>query len=63
MDFEAVRSLFVTLRRGYSGSPWFHQRILRSLGLRKRHQCMEKPNNETVRGMLFKASGVAPENH
>ncbi len=51
-----VRSLFVTLRRGYAGRPWFHRRILEALGLKTRHQCVEKPNNSTIRGMLSRVS-------
>ena len=50
----AIRSLFVTLRRSVNGKPWFHRRILTALGLHTRHQCLEKPNNETIRGMLNK---------
>jgi ribosomal protein L30 len=49
-----VQSLFVTLRRGYAGTPWFHRRILEALGLQHRHQCVEKPNNASIRGMLSK---------
>ncbi|GFR45483.1 hypothetical protein Agub_g6827, partial [Astrephomene gubernaculifera] len=51
---QVVRSLFVTLRRGYAGTPWFHRRILEALGLKHRHQCIEKPNNSSIRGMLAK---------
>lgn len=49
-----VRSLFVTLRRGYSRLPHFHRSILVALGLRRRHTCLEKPNNPMIRGMLMK---------
>lgn len=49
-----MHSLFVTLRRGLAGRPHFHLRILEALGLHKRHQCVEKPNNESIRGMLAK---------
>ncbi|GLI59256.1 hypothetical protein VaNZ11_001102 [Volvox africanus] len=51
---QVVKSLFVTLRRGFAGTPWFHRRILDSLGLKRRHQCVEKPNNKSIRGMLVK---------
>ncbi|KAG2423698.1 hypothetical protein HXX76_015088 [Chlamydomonas incerta] len=51
---QAVKSLFVTLRRGFAGTPWFHRRVLESLGLKYRHQCVEKPNNLSIRGMLSK---------
>lgn len=54
---DFVRSLFVTLRRGLAGKPWFHKRIIQALGLRTRHQCVEKPNTDTIRGMLMKVGG------
>lgn len=51
---QVVQSLFVTLRRGFAGTPWQHRRILEALGLKRRHQCLEKPNNSMIRGMLSK---------
>uniref|UniRef100_A0A7R9YT99 Large ribosomal subunit protein uL30m n=1 Tax=Chlamydomonas euryale TaxID=1486919 RepID=A0A7R9YT99_9CHLO len=51
---QAVRSLFVTLRRGMAGKPWFHRRVVEALGLSRRHDCVEKPNNASIRGMLHK---------
>lgn len=51
---QEIRSLFVTLKRSYAGTPWFHRAILYALGLRKRHMCVEKPNNASIRGMLLK---------
>ena len=51
---QAVRSLFVTLRRSFIGAPWTHREVLRGLGLARRLQCVEKPNNESVRGSLRK---------
>uniref|UniRef100_A0A7S3VK90 Large ribosomal subunit protein uL30m n=1 Tax=Dunaliella tertiolecta TaxID=3047 RepID=A0A7S3VK90_DUNTE len=56
MEGQYVRSLFVTLRRGWIGKPHFHQRVLAALGLHTRHQCVERPNNESIRGMLAKVS-------
>jgi ribosomal protein L30 len=53
---DVVRSLFVTLRRGMAGKPWFHRRVIEALGLKRRHQCLEKPNNESIRGMLKKVN-------
>lgn len=53
-EADVVRSLFVTLRRGFAGKPWFHRRVVEALGLTKRHQCVEKPNNASIRGMLLK---------
>lgn len=49
-----MRSLFVTLRRGLAGKPWFHKRIIDALGLSRPHDCVEKPNNASIRGMLSK---------
>ena len=51
---EVVRSLFVTLRRGLAGKPWPHRRVVEALGLTRRHDCVEKPNNASIRGMLGK---------
>jgi ribosomal protein L30 len=51
---EAIRTLFVTLRRSQAGKPWFHRRVLDGLGLTKRLSCVEKPNSPTIRGMLRK---------
>jgi large subunit ribosomal protein L30 len=53
---EAVRTFFVTLRRSPIGVPWFHKRVLRSLGLVRRHDCVERPNNANVRGQLEKVA-------
>ncbi|KAL6759267.1 ribosomal protein L30p/L7e-domain-containing protein [Haematococcus lacustris] len=53
---EYVRSLFVTLRRGLVGKSWMHRRVLTALGLRHPHQCLEKPNNESIRGMVQKVA-------
>ena len=55
MPETAVVSLFVTLRRSFAGTPHFHKKVLSALGLSgKLHQCIEKPNNASVRGMLMK---------
>ncbi len=60
---QFVRSLFVTLRRGMAGKPWFHRRVVDALGLKRRHHCVEKPNNESIRGMLRKVCAlVGPTN-
>jgi len=55
---QYVRSLFVTLRRGMAGRPHFHKAVLTSLGLRTRHQCVERPNNSSIRGMLAKVGAA-----
>lgn len=53
---EAVKTFFVTLRRSPIGVPWFHKRILTSLGLKRRHDCVERVNNAVVRGQLEKVA-------
>ena len=53
-DSQVVRSLFVTLRRSTAGKPWMSRRIIEALGLSKPHECVEKPNNASIRGMLMK---------
>ena len=50
-----VSSLFVTLRRSLAGTRDQHVRILRSLGLWRREQTVEKVNNAGVRGAIDKA--------
>jgi ribosomal protein L30/L7E len=57
-ELDVVRSLFVTLRRGTTRKPWFHQRIINALGLSRPHDCVEKPNNASIRGMLLKVGGT-----
>jgi ribosomal protein L30 len=52
---EAVRTFFITLRRSPIGTPWLHKRILDALGLKRRHDCIERPNNAVIRGQLQKA--------
>ncbi|KAI8475906.1 MAG: ribosomal protein L30p/L7e-domain-containing protein [Monoraphidium minutum] len=53
---QAVRSFFVTLRRSPIGTPWNHKRILASLGLKTRHDCVERANTDIVRGQLQKVA-------
>lgn len=53
---QAIRTLFITLRRSQAGKPWFHRKVLDALGLHKRLACVEKPNNPSIRGMLRKVS-------
>ena len=49
-----IRSFFVTLKRGFAGTKETQIRIIKSLGLRKREQCIEKANNASIRGALDK---------
>mmetsp|Transcript_7613 Transcript_7613/g.15265 ORF Transcript_7613/g.15265 Transcript_7613/m.15265 type:complete len:111 (-) Transcript_7613:451-783(-) len=51
---EAIKSLFVTLKRGFAGKKETHIKTLQSLGLKRREQCVEKPNNASIRGALAK---------
>jgi len=55
-----VQTFFVTLKRSFIGKPWFHKRTLESLGLRRRMQCVEKPNNACIRGELQKVRPAPP---
>jgi large subunit ribosomal protein L30 len=55
-----IRTFFVTLRRSQAGKPYFHRKVLDSLGLRRRLACTEKPNNSIIRGMLRKVRLCQP---
>lgn len=64
-------NLRITLVRSTIGRPWDQERTVRSLGLRRLHQTVERPDNPSIRGMVTKirhlvrveevASGQAPE--
>lgn len=56
---QVVQTFFVTLKRSFIGRPWFHKRILESLGFKRRMQCIEKPNNARIRGELFKVGSLS----
>ncbi|KAL3142407.1 hypothetical protein ABBQ38_002742 [Trebouxia sp. C0009 RCD-2024] len=49
-----VRHLFVTLKRGFAGTRDTHIRIIKSLGLTRRQQTVQKANVATVRGAIDK---------
>lgn len=49
-----VNTLFITLRRSLANTREQQVRIVRSLGLRKREQTVEKNNNAAVRGAIDK---------
>jgi large subunit ribosomal protein L30 len=53
-DAGVIRSLFVTLKRGFAGKKESQVSIVKSLGLHHREQCVEKPNNSSIRGALDK---------
>ncbi len=48
--------MFVTLRKGLARRPADQRAVVEALGLKKRHDCVEKPNNAYIRGMLAKVS-------
>lgn len=54
----AVHSLFVTLRRSLAGTREQHVRVVRSLGLTRREQTVEKPNNAAIRGAIDKVGSA-----
>ena len=49
-----IRHLFVTLKRSFAGTREAHVKIVKSLGLRRREQTVQKPNVATVRGAIDK---------
>lgn len=51
---QPVHSLFITLRRSFAGVREQHRRTLQVLGLKRREQTIEKPNEAWVRGALDK---------
>lgn len=53
-DAGVIRTLFITLRRGFAGKKESQIKIVRSLGLQHREQCVEKPNTRSIRGALDK---------
>lgn len=49
-----MKKLAITLKKGYPGVPEKHRRILKALGLRKRHQTVIKDDLPSIRGMVSK---------
>ena len=49
-----IRYLFVTLKRSFAGTRETHDKIVKSLGLRRRQQTVQKPNSASVRGAIDK---------
>ena len=54
MSEPTIKSLYVTLKRSFAGTPETMVRTLKALGLRRLHQTIKKSNNEKVRGALMK---------
>jgi large subunit ribosomal protein L30 len=48
--------LKITLKRSFIGNPEKMRRVLRSLGLRKIGQSVEKPDIPSIRGMVNKVT-------
>jgi len=51
---DSVKTIKVTLVRSTIERPKIQENTVRSLGLRKLHQTVELPDNESVRGMVTK---------
>jgi large subunit ribosomal protein L30 len=48
------KKLRITLKKSMIGSQKRQRATLESLGLRKRNQTVEQPDNNSIRGMIFK---------
>jgi len=55
-----IRHLFVTLKRSFAGTRETHINTVRSLGLRKREQTVQKANVASVRGAIDKVRLCRP---
>ncbi|MBQ2890230.1 MAG: 50S ribosomal protein L30 [Clostridia bacterium] len=51
-----AKTLKVTLTKSTIGCKKDQIATVEALGLRKLHQCVEKPDNAQIRGMIFKVS-------
>ncbi len=51
-----AKTLKVTLTKSTIGCKKDQIATVKALGLRKLHQCVEKPDNDQIRGMIFKVS-------
>jgi large subunit ribosomal protein L30 len=49
-------TLRITLVRSLIGRPGDQERAVRSLGLRKIHETVERPDDASIRGMIRKVS-------
>lgn len=48
------KGLTISLKRSPIGTPQRHRLVLRSLGLRKMHETVVRPDTPQVRGMIHK---------
>lgn len=53
-----IKHLYVTLKRSFAGTRESHVNILKSLGLRKREQSIQKANTAAARGAIDKVSAL-----
>jgi large subunit ribosomal protein L30 len=51
---EAQANIRIQYYRSFIASPKTHKTIVRSLGLRKLNQVVERPDNESMRGAVAK---------
>ena len=51
---EAQAKIRIQYYRSYIASPKTHKTIVRSLGLRKLNQIVERPDNDSMRGAVAK---------
>lgn len=51
---EQQATIRIEYYRSFIAAPKTHKTIVRSLGLRKLHQVVERPDNESMRGAVAK---------
>jgi large subunit ribosomal protein L30 len=51
---QETGTLRITLIRSTIGRPWDQERTVASLGLRRLHATVERPDNPSIRGMVTK---------
>lgn len=56
MSGEAVRKLYITLRRSFAGTRETQRKTLQSLGLRYREQTVVQNNDGSTRGAIDKVA-------
>ena len=60
MSADAVRKLYITLRRSFAGTRETQVRTLQSLGFKYREQTVVQDNTESVRGAILKVAVNEP---
>ena len=51
---ESQATIRIEYYRSFIAAPKTHKTIVRSLGLRKLHQVVERPDNDSIRGTVAK---------